>query len=175
MVFPLLKPFIKGENFTDAQRIAMYGLSEKDFIFTEILEEADLVILTMAWNYYVKTGQTQKAITFVKECQALGKKVLAINVDDYGVRVPFFENLLVLRSSGYRSRFSKNEFSIPPFINDPLKQYFNSDTISLRNKSSKPVIGFCGQANTSLGNAVKEICLTGIRNMKFYLGFSKSE
>ncbi|MCB0468775.1 MAG: hypothetical protein KDC64_11285, partial [Aequorivita sp.] len=49
LLFPLLKPFIKAEGFTDAERIATYGISEKNFEFTECLEEADVVILTMAW------------------------------------------------------------------------------------------------------------------------------
>ena len=90
LVFPLLKPFIKGENFTDAERIALYGISENDFVFTEVLEEADLVILTMAWNYYVNTGQKNLAISFIKQCESLNKKVIAFNAGDFGVNIPVF-------------------------------------------------------------------------------------
>ena len=43
LVFPLLKPFIKGANFTDAQRIAMYGVSEKDVDFVDDLEKPMLL------------------------------------------------------------------------------------------------------------------------------------
>ena len=174
-MFPLLKPFIKGEKFTDAQRIEMYGVSERDFEFTEDLEEADLVILTMAWNYYVKTGQTALAVDFIKECDALGKKVVIFNADDFGVRVPYFDNLLVLRASGYKSKFSKNEYALPSFIADPLKKYFDTSTVNTRPYQARPVVGFCGQANASVFNAAKEVLNTALRNLKFYFGLSVQE
>mgnify|MGYP000459920540 CR=1 FL=1 len=175
LLFPLLKPFIKGKAFTDAQRMASYGISEEDFEFTEVLEEADVVILTMAWNYYVKTKQESIAIAFVKECAALHKKVVAFNAGDFGVRIPYFKNLIVLRPSGYKSKFTDNEYSLPTFIADPLKKYFVSDTIFERPYQTKAVIGFCGQANLSRLNAVKEIFMTLLRNLKSYLGFSNEE
>lgn len=175
LVFPLLKPFIKGDNFIDAQRIEMYGVSAKDFEFTERMEDADWVILTMAWNYYAKTKQTDLAISFVKECGIKGKKVIALNADDFGVRIPPFENLLVVRPSGYKSKFSKNEYSLPAFISDPLKKYFHTTEIILRPYRAKPVVGFCGQANASPINTVKEATMTALRNVKFHLGMVVQE
>ena len=175
MVFPLLKPFIKEENFTDAERMALYGVSEKDFAFTENLEEADLVILTMAWNYYVNTNQKDIAISFIRQCDSLNKKIAAFNAGDFGMQVPYFKNLTVLRPSGYKSKFQKNEYSIPIFIEDPLQKYFNSNEIFIRPHDPKAVIGFCGQANSSRVNAAKEIFNTFLRNLKFYCGQSKNE
>lgn len=175
LVFPLLKPFIKGDNFTDAQRIEMYGVSAKDFEFTEEVEDADMVVLTMAWNYYVKTKQTDLALSFVKECGMLGKKVIAFNANDFGVRVPYFENLLVVRPSGYKSKFSKNEYSLPAFISDPLKKYFHTTEVIPRPYQAKPVVGFCGQANASFPNATKEILNTALRNLRFYFGLHGQE
>jgi len=175
MVFPLLKPFIKGDKFSDTQRIALYGVSEKDFEFTEIMENADLVLLTMAWNYYLKTNQLSLVLNFVKDCATLNKKVIAFNDGDFGVKVPYFKNLIVLRFSGYKSKFSKNEYTLPVFIKDPLKKYFNTEEIILRPYLSKPVIGFCGQANPSPLNAAKEIINTGFRNLKSYMGLSNNE
>ncbi|HLV38676.1 hypothetical protein, partial [Xanthomarina sp.] len=166
LVFPLLKPFIKGDSFTDAQRIELYGLSEKDFEFTDELEDADLVILTMAWNYYVKTKQTNLAIAFVKECGVLGKKVLTWNAGDHGVRIPSLSNLIVVRESGYRSKFSENEHTLPSFINDPLKKYYNTDKPYIIPYSPKPLIGFCGQAQLSRTRAVKELFNILRRNLK---------
>src|SRR5690554_6209896 len=175
LVFPLLKPFIKGDSFTDVQRVAMYGVSAKDFEFTEEVEDADLVILTMAWNYYIRTKQTELALSFVKECGALGKKVIAFNADDFGVRIPFLENLLIVRPSGYKSKFSKNEYSLPAFISDPLPKYFNTEQVNVRPYQTKPVVGFCGQANASMLNAAKEVLTTALRNLRFYLGQSVQE
>lgn len=175
LLFPLLKPFIKAENFTDAQRIAGYGVSEKDFQFTEVLEEADLVILTMAWNYYIKTKQEALAIVFVQECAALNKKVISLNAGDFGVKVPYFNNLIVLRSSGYKSKFTNNEFALPSFIADPLKKYYQTEKIYERAYSLKPVVGFCGQASDSRVNATKEVLNTVLRNIKSAIGSSYNE
>lgn len=175
LVFPLLRPFIKNQGFTDAERISLYGVSENDFEFTDTLQDADLAILTMAWNYYVKTKQTDLAITFIKECNVLGKKVIAVNTEDFGVRIPYFENLIVLRYSGYKSRFSKNEYVQPPIIKDPLLTYFYRHSISEIPYSAKAVIGFCGQANPSPLNAIKEIIKIAYRNLRFYVRLSPHE
>ena len=175
LLFPLLKPFIKAEGFTDTQRIASYGVSEKDFEFTEHLEKADVVILTMAWNYYIKTKQESLAVTFLKKCEAINKKVIAFNAGDFGVQVPYFKNLIVLRPSGYKSKFTNNEYSLPAFIADPLKKYFDTDKVFQRPYKNKAVIGFCGQANLSRLNAVKEIFKTLFRNINCYFGFSNEE
>ena len=175
MLFPLLKPFFKPEGYTDAQRMTSYGVSEKDFQFTNHLEEADVVILTMAWNYYVKTKQEELAIAFVEECAASNKKVIAFNEGDFGVRIPYFENLMILRPSGYKSKYTANEYALPSFIADPLKKYYQTDEVFLRPYLSKPVLGFCGQANPSSLNAIKEKGSTGLRNLKAYLGISKNE
>lgn len=174
-VFPLLKPFIKAEGYTDADRIKEYGVSKTDFEFTDEIAEADLVILTMAWNYYVKTNQTTLAIGFVKQCQNMGKKIVAINVGDSGVRIPFFENLVVLRYGGYKSKFSKNEFAFPSIIKDPLHTFFYRQKIFLPVYNSKPVVGFCGKANPSKIDTAKEIFKIAYNNLKFHSGFSSNE
>lgn len=175
LVFPLLRPFIKNKYYTDVERVALYGVSEKDFEFTDSLEDADLAILTMAWNYYVKNKKTDLAINFIKECNALGKKVVSVNTEDFGMRIPYFENLIILRYSGYKSEFSKNEYIQPPFIKDPLLTYFNKATIIERAYANKPVIGFCGQANSSPLNGIKEILKIAYRNFKFYIKLSPYE
>jgi hypothetical protein len=171
----LLKPFVKAEGFTDAQRMASYGVSEEDFEFTEVFEEADMVILTMAWNYYVRSKQVDIAVDFVRKCSTLNKKVIAFNAGDFGVQVPYFKNLTVLRLSGYKSKFTDNEYALPAFIANPLKKYFASDTIFQRPYQTKAVIGFCGQANDSPLNAAREILNTGLRNLKNMIGGSENE
>ncbi len=175
LVFPLLKPFIKGEGFTDAKRKAIYGFSEKDFEFTDVLKDANYAILPMAWNYYIKTKQEAIAVAFIKECASLNKKVLAFNAGDFGVRSPYFKNVIVLRSSGYKSKFNNNQTALPVFITDPLEKYFDRDSIFKRSYQDKAVVGFCGQSNPSLVNAIKEIGKTFIRNIRSYTGFSKEE
>lgn len=175
LVFPLLKPFIKDLDFTDAQRMAMYGVSEKDFEFTQLLEDADLVILTMAWSYYVDNGTLSLATNFVRECAVLNKKVVCVNAGDFGVRIPFFKNLIVLRSSGYKSMFTENEYAMPAFIQDPYSKYFHTEKMVLREYAEKPSVGFCGQASLSSSKAAKDVLHSAMRNFMFYTGFTKDQ
>lgn len=105
------------------------------------------MILTMSWNYYIQTSQEKTTIDFIEKCSTLDKNVVAFNGGDFGVKVPYIKNLIILRSSGYRSKFTKNEHAMPSFITDPLKKYYQTDRVFERPYISKPVIGFCGQAN----------------------------
>lgn len=175
LVFPLIKPFIKDLVFTDSQRMTLYGVSEKDFEFTQLLEDADLVILTMAWNYYVENGKRILAINFVRECALLNKKVVCINAGDFGVRIPFFKNLIVLRNSGYKSMFTENEHSMPAFIEDPYPKYYKNEPVFVREYVEKPRVGFCGQASLSSSQAAKEVLNAAMKNFMFYTGFTKDQ
>lgn len=174
LLFPLLKPFIKGARFTDAQRIALYGVSEKDFQYIEDINDADFVILTMAWNFYAGTKQEALAIALVKECAALKKKVITFNTGDFGVKIPFFENLIVFRHSGDLRKVPDTHLGLPVFIDDPLAKIFKKQTIKLRPYQNKPTVGFCGQANNAVINASLEILKTIGRNTVSLMGTSKT-
>lgn len=174
-VFPLLKPFIKGVGFTDEQRVAMYGVSKVDFDFVEDLEEAELAILTMSWNYYTYSDQMEKAMDFIELCASRNMNVLSWNAGDHGVKVPKLNNLIVLRESGYRSKFSSNEYTLPSFINDPLQKYYNTATPCLIPYSLKPRVGFCGQAHYSKKAAALQLGQVFLRNLKYQLGQSWEE
>ena len=58
---------------------------------------------------------------------------------------------------------------MPVFISDPLKTYYNTTEISERSFEIKPVIGFCGQANKSKVEALKDLVKTSIKNILYYL------
>lgn len=174
-VFPLLKPFIKNKGFSDEARMAMYHVSEKDFQISDDLETADVAILTMSYNYYVNKNLEKTASDFIDRCRKVGKKVLIWNSGDFGVKIPDFKNGIIFRESGYRSKFLPNEFTLPSFISDPLKLHYNTDFPITIPFSEKPIIGFCGQANSSLWKALKELILISKRNLWFNLSFSKNE
>lgn len=174
-VFPLLKPFIKGKGFTEAQRQSQYGVSSVDFQFVDNPEEAELGILTMNWNYYTRTKQLKKAIAFVNDCEKMGIKVMSWNAGDQGVKVPKLPNLIILRESGYRSKFSENEFTLPSFVSDPLKKFYKTDTPFIIPYDSTPLVGFCGQADYSRKTALRQLGLIAINNFKFYVGQSPFE
>lgn len=174
-LFPLLKAFIKNKNFTDEQRVGMYGVTEKDFTFVDSLEEAELGILTMTWNYYTRSNQLDKAISFVKDCERRGLKVLSWNAGDHGVRVPKLDNLIVLRESGYKSKFGANEFTLPSFIGDPLKKYYDRSEPFILPYQKEPVVGFCGQAHYSVRTALTQLAQIAKRNIQYHFRLRPEE
>lgn len=174
-VFPLLKAFIKNEDFTDVERMALYGVSESDFTFVNNIAEAQVVILPMSWNYYVKTKQVVLAYALLEEAKQYNKIVWSINAGDFGVKLKSFGNLVVFRQGGYESNNQKGHGGYPSFIDDymskqNLKTNYLNSTYGL-----KPIVGFCGQANLSKWNALKEISKQHLRNLRSHLGFSNLE
>ena len=175
MVFPLLKPFIKGEDFNDKQRKNLYGVSEVDFEFTDFIEDADVIILTMAWNYYRRVAQLNKAFTLIASAQRYNKIVWSINAGDFGVKLPYFENLIVFRQGGYVSNNQTGHMGHPSFISDYLSKYQLKDIYLNIQYQSLPKVGFCGQADLSKWNALKEMLKQHVRNIKIGMGFSYME
>lgn len=167
-VFPLLKPFLKNQEFTDKQRIALYGISETDVQFVNKLEEADTVILPMSWEYYHITKQVDKAKKLIQVASKKNKKVLLVSVGDYGSIIPKFPNVLVLRTSGEQLKLSDNNHGIPVFIEDPMQRIYKKKSIEA-NYSKQPIIGFCGQTDASLTKAIKETLKVIARNLKYNL------
>src|ERR1043165_1367327 len=56
-----LRPFWKARAFDDDEREAVYGLTSRDFEVVTDAHRADLAVLPMTWNYYVRARQTAMA------------------------------------------------------------------------------------------------------------------
>ncbi|SDH87510.1 exostosin domain-containing protein [Winogradskyella thalassocola] len=173
--FPLLKPFLKGEDFSDEERKAMYSISKEDVAFVDVLEASDVAILTMSWNYYVKTKQQSKALQFIKATQRLNITTWVVLLDDVGIDFPDFPHVKLFRQSGYRSRVPKWHIGLPVFISDPLKVQYNKGTIFERPYTKNPTIGFCGFATSKVVLAIKTKFKIGLKNLSYYLKLSSQE
>ena len=172
----LLKSFWgKGDGFSDVDRVAMYGISEQDIRFTEDIQTVDIVVLPMSWNFYRREGKLQLAKDLIAKAATAGKKVLSWTGGDFGVKVPHFDNLIVLRQSGYRSKLPAYHQGMPVFIGDPMKRFYNREEIFLREKQDKPVIGFCGQSKGNWQKYLVDVARTSWRNTKYYTGLSPEE
>ncbi|MGY0392943.1 exostosin domain-containing protein [Bizionia sp. KMM 8389] len=174
-LFPLLKPFIKGGNFTDTDRKLMYGVSEKDFSIVNTIADADVIILTMSWNYYVRTKQLPLAYKLIKEGVTNQKSIWSVNTGDFGVRLPKLEDVIVFRQSGYRSKGHVGHDGYPCFISDYIRDKNLGTTYLSSVYKEKPVVGFCGQAQSSLKNAFLEMSKQVYRNVKSVCGLSIQE
>lgn len=165
--FPFLKPyFSKSGTFREA------SLCDATFVAT--MDAATLVILPMSWNFYLKNNQSKSIEKVIKKAHSLGKKVISFTTGDYGVVIPDYNNLFVLRASGNESKLPNNHWGLPAFIEDPLLKTYGTSTLTIQPYSQKPTIGFCGMANTSVLYAFEELGRIVRRNLKYYLGFSKN-
>lgn len=173
--FPLLKPFIKGNDFSDEARKAMYGISEQDVAFVNNLETCDIAILPMSWNYYVKTKQQAKAIRFLKTTQDLNKPTWVVMLRDVGLNFPDFPHVKLFRQSGYRSTVPVWHVGLPVFISDPLKEQYNTNTVFERPYSENPTVGFCGYATSDVVLALKTKFKVGLKNLGYYLKLHSQE
>ncbi|WP_161792594.1 glycosyltransferase family 47 protein [Psychroserpens damuponensis] len=171
-VFPLLKPFIKKEGFTDTERIKIYGVSDEDFIIVNSMDACEVVILPMSWYYYKLTNKMGLAFKCIEEANVLGKMVWSINNGDFGVKLPSFKNLIVFRQGGYVSNDQVGHIGYPSFINDYLIENKLIDTYLNTNFNKQPIVGFCGQAQLSNWSATKEMAKQIVRNLRSLIGLS---
>ena len=169
-VFPLLKAFIKPSTFSDKNRVKMYGISENDFTFTSKLDEADVLILPMSWNYYRKHKLYNSVKIFVLRHSKL--KILSWTSGDFGVEIFSSNNLYVIRSSGYKTKLSNNHLGKPVFISDPLKIHYSTKLLLPVQFNKTPIIGFCGQSNYGIFTFIKECSRVTIRNILTLIGLS---
>jgi len=145
-----------------------------DAIFVTTMDAAALVVLPMSWNFYLKNNQSKLIEEVIKKAHSLGKKVISFTTGDYGVEIPDYNNVIVLRASGNESKLPNSHWGLPAFIEDPLLKIYGTATPSIQPYSQKPTIGFCGMANTSVLYAFEELGRIVRRNLKYYLGFSKN-
>ncbi|MFD2550402.1 exostosin family protein [Bizionia sediminis] len=166
-VFPLLKAFIKGADFTDAQRQAMYSVSETDYNFVDNLADAEVVVLPMSWNYYVNENKQHLALELITSGAKLNKQVWLVLLGDVGLPIPVLQNTIVFRTSGYRRNLPAWHQGMPVFISDPLKAIYNTDALEARDYSERPRVGFCGLASPNKWDALKTRCKIALKNLGY--------
>jgi hypothetical protein len=184
----ILRPYWKDAPFTDEQRKQMYGLSTEDFCLVDKLAQADVAVLPMTWNHYLKCREVNRARDFAWAARQAGVPVLSFVSGDEGVTVPpEYNDLWVVRASGCRSRSRKRQIAQPVFFDDPLKKYpdiaLSTGEIKTESRKQKlgkeselpfprslPIIGFCGQASLDLLKLGWDVVRGCWRNALYYVG-----
>jgi len=126
------------------------------------LEDADVAVLPADWGDVLKNVKAKNlALAFASLVKGAGKKVAIFFNSDSDEAVPI-ENAIVFRTSFYRSRRRPNEFAMPAWCDDFVERYLDS-RLTLRAKSEKPAVGFCGWAYSPRASTgrVKKLCLQG--------------
>jgi len=109
------------------------------------LEDADVAVLAAPWELVREDAAArERALQFIAEAGAAGRETIVFfNHDDD--RPLELDGAIVFRTSLYRSRRRPYEFGLPAWSEDFLERYLDG-TLPLREKSPRPVVGFCGAA-----------------------------
>jgi hypothetical protein len=191
---PLLFPFwgfrpLFGDAAFDVHRFENYMEKGPDLFRLTSLEEARVAVLPFEWDqivnyvlYQTAQGFTiepdglTRAVAVAEEFAALaatkGRPTIVFLSQDGTEEVPL-GNSVVFRTSLTRSKRRSNEYVLPYWMPDAVEASFGSKP-PVREKTTRPVIGFCGQspvkldARTRLNYRVTKV--PGLSGVAFRLG-----
>lgn len=159
-IFPLLKKL--NDNISPAAQICSVS---------KTIDEADLVIIPMSWNYYYNKKKIGQVLEFLKKHKNLEKEIISFITGDTGSKVPSYFNGRVLRASGNKAKLPVSHRGLPIFVEDPIKKFYQDDSVEHRKYYDKPVVGFCGQANHFKYAVINEYVKVFVKNIMSKLGF----
>lgn len=121
------------------------------------LSQADIAIAPLNWIAVrgltwrtIKRHDVAKNLTieFARQAAAAGKPTVVFFAGDCSDEAIPIKNAIVFRESLYRSRKNSNDFAVAAVNEDFVEQYLGGELI-IRQKSKKPVVGFCGYAKNT--------------------------
>jgi len=168
-----LNPIVKvlWNALSEEERIQIYGKWVTCFERASTIEGADIYLLTLYWKYYVERNRVQLAHEAAKRARLAGKRLVVMSEGDFIANLPF-SNAVLFERSTYRSRRHQNGnliFAMPAFISEYLSLYAGGK-LQLRAKGSKPVIGFCGQADGNWLDFLRREAANRARWVSYRLG-----
>lgn len=166
-----LRPYIKDSTISKNELVNLYGDYVNSYEMVIDIQESDFVILPMTIEYYLQYHKQQLMLKFIENAKLNGKIVITETYGDFGV-TPLVKDIIVLRQNGYQSRRLQKQWAMPVYFRDPLKVYYKKEEIFIRDKTDKPVIGFCGQSRTTIKKNIYDVTRTFFRNLKYYLRLS---
>ena len=110
------------------------------------LAEADVAVYPRPWEHVFRDDEARSlALRFANRAMKAGKRVAIFFWSDSDEPV-LLENAVTFRTSLYRSKRAPDEFAMPAWSEDFVERYYNGQ-LPLRPKGSRPVVGFCGNAD----------------------------
>jgi hypothetical protein len=159
-------------------RFDRYLDAGRTFFEMTTLEKADLAVFPGAWEQIVgDLAAVERAEQFIEMARQAHKPTVIFFWSDSAVKVPY-DNIVVFRTSLYRSRQRCNEFAMPAWSEDFVAKHLSCQ-LQVRSKGSKAVVGFCGQAPSSdprlTRYSLKWAIGTGVKKFLTILGLRKNE
>jgi hypothetical protein len=172
----MLFPFW-GKGHPGNGRFEAYTQMGRSLFEMTSLEEADLAVMPADWELVTRDKTAlDLAIEFAEKVRSAGKKVVIFFWSDSDGVVPI-GNAVVFRTSMYRSKRSQNEFAMPSWGEDIVGKYLGGQ-LPIREKSARPVVGFCGFAyplKMPIVRSVKNIVKRTASFFGIQLGKSKGQ
>lgn len=148
-IVPMLRPHwtdLSQQARLAAPVYSRYG--QPDTLLSAIvssIKDSDVVVLPSDWKRgYVFQEREDLAYALAEVANSAGKPFVVFFHGDDEWPVPI-DNAIVFRHSLYKSTQDLQTYAMPSWNQDIVREYAN-DTLVLRNKQPKPVIGFCGKA-----------------------------
>ena len=161
-------------DLESSERRARYGARAECFEMVETPGAADIVVLTMKWQYYVENDLVPLALRALEVARAARKPFVVFCEGDFAANFPAGGNdIHVFESAGYHSRRKNRIHGIPPFFDDPLPAACGGE-VQPREKG-RPRVGFCGQAGSSIGRHLARAARVRLRMAQWRLGRLKWE
>lgn len=165
LLFPfwgVLEEFSVGKGLNRLKKYCEIGHTL--FEITENPSDSDVAVLPCDWKHYVLHNR----MDLVSRLEAITKEnslqTIIINHSDRLYRIDY-PNSLIFKTTNYRSLAKQNEYGYPFCFGD-LLEYFNQGKLILREKSEKPVVGFCGNASNTLKDRAKAFGKKILRDSK---------
>jgi hypothetical protein len=109
------------------------------------IEQADLAVVPVPWEDVLRDAETRRlAYAFIDHARGHGKRIALFCHSDSSDRIPF-DDVLIFRTSFYRSKRRPLEFAQPAWTEDFVEKYLASE-VRVRTKGAVPSVGFCGYA-----------------------------
>jgi hypothetical protein len=109
------------------------------------LEEADVAIIPAPWEDLARDAEARNlAYAFMRHVRQQGKRIALFCINDVSDPLPF-DDVLIFRTSFYRSKRRPLELAQPAWIEDFVEKYLDAQ-VPIRPKRPMPTVGFCGYA-----------------------------
>ena len=142
----------------DTYRVRFTG-----FRVVDDIQNADIALLPMYWNYYVEKGKIPLADAFIETAHQAGVVPVIYITGDFHIRTPY-PDALIIEASPYRSNRQAHHHVFISGFADLVPQYFDNEWHALE-KTEHPRVGFCGQSAQSLYDEARLIAVN-LNNMR---------
>lgn len=169
LLFVLTRPFYTKEGWcNDLELKERWGVADT-FHYTDSADEAAFMILPLPVNYYVNSGQLKELRAYSQICLERSIKGFGYISGDFGKAYPEFSQFTYFRMGGFKKQLSDKNYGFPVSLSDHFQRLYGIENPEPRQKSTKPIVGFCGHATSSTSKQVKELIKCLLENGKRFL------